>query len=69
MRSAVLQYFTSSFNRNTRVYLHCNQSQTTPVAAAIGEPDRILNYVSYKRCCTVNQNVAQHTHQSLCSIL
>ena len=43
---------TSSFNRNTRVYLHCNQSQTTPVATAIGEPEGILNYVSCKRCCT-----------------
>ena len=44
--------FTSSSYRVTRVYLHCDLSQTTPVATAIGEPDRILNYVSYKSWCT-----------------
>ena len=47
MRSPVLQYL--NFNRKTRVYLHCNQSQATPVATAVGEPDEILNYVSYTR--------------------
>ena len=33
--------------RISRVYLLCDQSQTTPVVTAFGEPDMILHYVSY----------------------
>ena len=36
--------------RNTTVYLHCDQSRTTPIATAAGEVDGILNYVSVQWC-------------------
>lgn len=42
-------YISVILYRTTTVYLHCDQSRTTPIATASGEIDRIINYVS----CTV----------------
>jgi len=35
------------FSRESKVYLHCDQSLTTPYATAEGDAAQILNYVSY----------------------
>ena len=35
------------FYRIAKVYLHCDQSRTTPFVTAVGEPIT-LTYVSYK---------------------
>jgi len=49
MRFTESQFASLHFYRNTTVYLHCDQSRTTPIATADGEIV-MLNYVSYK-CC------------------
>jgi len=36
------------FHRYTKVYLHCDQSRTTPFATTEGDSSMLLNYVSYR---------------------
>ena len=47
MGSTVSQFAPLQFYRNTTVYLHCDQSRTTPIVTAAGEIT-MLNYVSCK---------------------
>lgn len=60
--------------RNTTVYLHCDQSRTTPIATAAGEVDRVINYVSctvvlYTMCSLIPRHSTRQYHLvTVCNI-